>query len=308
MLGSMIATFFGIFLLIVASVPAIPLPEAPEVTELDVTNKSFPSYRPHVDDGSLLLKAREATNDQCVDLTLAQAKTIPNFWQKVQSYADERYGKGSRNILMYDKHYPDVHSAKVCVTSQAVQIKTTEGSPSCQTNNGTTGGVISGTHGIVSVMIQQGFTGTSSFTISEAASIGITNAFRVRMKFPDVVNTRGGPTAFDVSFNEMVTTTFNMTVLSDQTCQAMEVVHSCTLQGIGEIPFIASGKFWIEYDDKTYDHLENKKTRDGHYKFEVDFEDVLPAVSQRTINAFFKGSFSTSSHGHYKAVCTGGTG
>ncbi|GAW08884.1 hypothetical protein LENED_010992 [Lentinula edodes] len=263
----------------------MPLPEAPEVTELDVTNKSFPSYRPHVDDGSLLLKAREATNDQCVDLTLAQAKTIPNFWQKVQSYADERY----------------------------------EGSPSCQTNNGTTGGVISGTHGIVSVMIQQGFTGTSSFTISEAASIGITNAFRVRMKFPDVVNTRGGPTAyatitntqsanFDVSFNEMVTTTFNMTVLSDQTCQAMEVVHSCTLQGIGEIPFIASGKFWIEYDDKTYDHLENKKTRDGHYKFEVDFEDVLPAASQRTINAFFKGSFSTSSHGHYKAVCTGGTG
>lgn len=129
------------------------------MTELDVTNKTFPSNRPHVDDGSLLLKAREATNDQCVDLTLAQAKTsmcmislhffkalmswaVPNFWQKVQSYADERYGKGSRNILMYDKHvrvlpldstycslilskYPDVHSAKVCVTSQAVQIKTT---------------------------------------------------------------------------------------------------------------------------------------------------------------------------------------
>ncbi|KAJ3849546.1 hypothetical protein EV368DRAFT_85445 [Lentinula lateritia] len=301
----------------------MPLPEAFEVSQLDATNSSFPSYRPYVDDRSLPWKAREAANDQCVDLTLAQAKTIPNFWQKVQSYADERYGKGSRNILMYDKHvrvlplaltycplilskYPDIHPAKVCVTSQA-------------TNNGTTGGIISGTHGIVSVMIQQGFTGTSSFTISEAASIGITEAFRVRMKFPDVVNTRGGPTTyatitntqsanFDISFNEMVTTTFNMTVQSDQACQAMEVVRACTLQGIGEIPFIASGKFWIEYDDKTYDHLENKKTHDDHYKFEVDFEDVLPAASQRTIKAFFKGSFSTSSHGHYKAVCTGGTG
>ncbi|KAH7875671.1 uncharacterized protein C8R40DRAFT_1069261 [Lentinula edodes] len=296
----------------------MPLPEAFEVPQLDATNKSFPSYRPYVDDRSLPLKAREATNDQCVDLTLAQAKTIPNFWQKVQSYADGRYGKGSRKILMYDKHYPDVHPAKVCVTSQAVQIKTT-GSPSCQTNNATTGGIISGTHGIVSVMIQQGFTGTSSFTISEAASIGITNAFRVRMKFPDVVNTRGGPTAyttitntqsanFDISFNEMVTTTFNMTVQPDQNCQAMEAVRSCTLQGIGEIPFIASGKFWIEYDDKTYDHLVNEKTHDDHYKFEVDFKDVLPAASQRTIKAFFKGSFSTSSHGNYSAVCTGGSG
>ncbi|KAF8824784.1 hypothetical protein HHX47_DHR7000743 [Lentinula edodes] len=187
----------------------MPLPEAFEVPQLDATNQSFPSYRPYVDDRSLQpLKAREATNDQCVDLTLAQAKTsmcmislhffkaliscaVPNFWQKVQSYADGRYGKGSRKILMYDKH---------------------------------------------------------------------------------------------------------------------EAVRSCTLQGIGEIPFIASGKFWIEYDDKTYDHLVNEKTHDDHYKFEVDFKDVLPAASQRTIKAFFKGSFSTSSHGNYSAVCTGGSG
>ncbi|KAJ3784723.1 hypothetical protein GGU10DRAFT_400643 [Lentinula aff. detonsa] len=321
MLSSVIAAFSGISLLVLAGVSTMPLPEI--VPHQDVMHEVFERDRVFVDDQNLFLEPRDAESDsRCRDLTLAEAKTIPN-WEGILAYADERYGKGSRNILMYDKHYPNVRPAKVCVPSQVVPIKLT-GSPSCKTTNATDGGNISGTHGIASIMIQQGLTLTSSFTISDAASMGLTNAFRAKIKFPDFGSTRGGPTVFatitntqsanfEVKFDDMVTTTFNMTVKEGQTCQAMESVVSCTLQGTGEVPFIASGIIWFQYDDKTYDHIEynEKKPHSKHYKSHVlavqlNMTEVLPEAAQRTTTATFKGSFLTTSHGQYKAVCTGG--
>ncbi|KAJ3730920.1 hypothetical protein DFJ43DRAFT_1189539 [Lentinula guzmanii] len=341
MLGSVIAAFSGISLLVLARVSTMPLPEI--VPHQDVMHEVFERDRAFVDDQNLFLEPRDAESDsRCRDLTLAEAKTIPN-WEGILAYADERYGKGSRNILMYDKHYPNVRPAKVCVPSQVVPIKLT-GSPSCKTTNATDGGNISGTHGIASIMIQQGLTLTSSFTISDAASMGLTNAFRAKIKFPDFGSTRGGRQclqrlpirspqsessstfalqpnflvnfslpSFEVKFDDMVTTTFNMTVKEGQTCQAMESVVSCTLQGTGEVPFIASGIIWFQYDDKTYDHIEynEKKPHSKHYKSHVlavqlNMTEVLPEAAQRTTTATFKGSFLTTSHGQYKAVCTGG--
>ncbi|KAJ3995051.1 hypothetical protein F5050DRAFT_372298 [Lentinula boryana] len=317
MLGSVIAAFSGISFLVLARVSTMPLPEI--VPHQDVMREIFERDRAFVDDQNLFLEPRDAESDsRCRDLTLAEAKTMPN-WEEILAYADKRYGKGSRNILMYDKHYPDVHPVKVCVPSQVVPIKLT-GPPSCETTNATDGGNISGTHGIASIMIQQGLTLTSSFTVSNAASMGLTNAFRTKIKFPDIGTTRGGPTVFvtftntqaenfEIKFDDMVTTTFNMTVKEGQTCQAMETVRSCTLQGTAEVPFTATGIIWVQYDDRTYDHIEyneKKKPHSKHYKFKLNMTEVLPEAAQRTVTATFKGSFLTTSHGQYEAVCTGG--
>ncbi|KAJ3841172.1 hypothetical protein F5878DRAFT_639798 [Lentinula raphanica] len=236
-------------------------------------------------------------------------------WDTLLEIARKRYGKGSRNILVYDEHYPEVDSAKVCVPSHAIPIQL-DGSPSCHVSNASAGGEITGTHGIVSVRIETGHRGSSISEIGEAAAYGDLGSFTARFWFPigglrnrmATIATRFINEQFariELSINDMVSTIYNMTVQDGQSCQAVETIQTCTFKGTGKIPFTASGNVWFEYDDRTYNHeLENSKHQSKHYKYAFDLTEVLPDESQRTLYATFGGAFNVESHGRYEAVCT----
>ncbi|KAJ3711405.1 hypothetical protein C8R42DRAFT_360932 [Lentinula raphanica] len=296
----------------------MPLPDSLEIVVQDALverDQGFP-----VD--TYVLHPRDATPDsressRCHNLTSTeQIEKLPH-WDTILKAMDERYGAGDRNILVYDKHYPEVLPAKVCVPASAIPVQVF-GVPTCRTINITTGGMITGTHGVVSVNGETGMESSDAVSITEAASFSDLGNFRARFKYPDGVQIRRASRSFymnfvnvqsqsfEVTHQNKVNTIYNITVQEGQSCQAMEAVQACTFQGTGRIPFIASGIIWAEYIDLTYDHREHTKHHSKHYKYKINITEVLPDDAQRTMYATFKGSFSTTTRGQYKAVCTGG--
>ncbi|KAJ4480189.1 hypothetical protein J3R30DRAFT_3701561 [Lentinula aciculospora] len=295
----------------------MPLPEAPQqndIHELLEPDQAF--YGDKVQ--SLVLEPRKqaATDPQCRDLALEQVQSVKEFWSAFVTYVDERYGNGTRKYLTIDNHYEDVRSPRVCTTSAVIQVKLKDPSSNCDVVNVTAGGNISGTHGIMSLMIQMGLKGTSTYTINEQARIGLRDAFRASIRLPDIVSGREQYTStasiinsqyasFEVQYEETVTTTFNVTVAENQTCEAVQAVRSCNLQGTGKMPLVVKGKIWVEFEDRTYDHWQFDKknvTADKkHFKFDVDTEEIKPSL--RTLYSTFEGSISTISHEQYKSVC-----
>ncbi|KAJ3754725.1 hypothetical protein EV360DRAFT_73471 [Lentinula raphanica] len=230
-------------------------------------------------------------------------KTI---WERKSQYLDHQ-------DWTLSVQYPEVDSAKVCVPSHAIPIQL-DGSPSCHVSNASAGGEITGTHGIVSVRIETGHRGSSISEIGEAAAYGDLGSFSARFWFPigglrnrmSTIASRFINEQFariELSFNDMVSTIYNMTVQDGQSCQAVETIQTCIFKGTGKIPFTASGNVWFEYDDRTYNHeLENSKHQSKHYKYAFDLTEVLPDESQRTLYATFGGTFNVESHGRYKAT------
>ncbi|KAJ3976091.1 hypothetical protein EV361DRAFT_864882 [Lentinula raphanica] len=333
MLSSALRTLLSVFVFfIIARVSTLPL-QVPEFQETSPQDTSpWRDYGFAIDEPSFSLHRRDAdSSSRCHNLTKTeQVEKIPG-WGTLLEFAKKRYGKGGRHILVYDENvrlpyvplghegltlavqYPGVDSARVCISSHAVQIQLSE-PPSCSFTNTSTGGMISGSHGIASVTGQSGYTGSSSSYITQAAAYGDVGSYSARFYYPDVASARVGlystssftnsqSSRIELSINEQVTATYNMTVQDGQSCQAMETVRSCTFKGTGKIPFTASGNVWFEYDDPTYNHeLDNSKHQSKHYKYAFDLTEVLPDASQRTLYATFGGTFSVDSHGQYKAM------
>ncbi|KAJ3825823.1 hypothetical protein F5880DRAFT_1700505 [Lentinula raphanica] len=171
-----------ILIIIVTGASTTPLPEFEEYHDtllwqelgfaIDEPSSFFLHRRDESDSGS-----------HCHNLTKTEQLEKMPGWDTLLEIARKRYGKGSRNILVYDEHYPEVDSAKVCVPSLAIPIQL-DGSPSCHVSNASAGGEITGTHGIVSVRIETGHRGSSISEIGEAAAYGDLGSFTARFWFP----------------------------------------------------------------------------------------------------------------------------
>ncbi|KAJ3794256.1 hypothetical protein GGU11DRAFT_331127 [Lentinula aff. detonsa] len=243
---------------------------------------------------------RRASASNCTLLTEHEAKKLPG-WHKIIEHADNLWGTGKRNIKTNDQHEPD-YPAKICIADK-IQISY-QGAPSCMTENVTTDGLLSGTNGTASVSVTQGFSASSSFSLSESATLGASQSYMTVLNFPEVASTMQDFATsvsitnyvseyFTSSYDEMETVTLLVAVSDGHHCSVIESVTTCTIEGTGELQFIASGYIWFEYVDPVA----------GHYKYPVMLEDVLPDPASRSSYARFRGNTTAISRSSYQATC-----
>ncbi|KIK62770.1 hypothetical protein GYMLUDRAFT_242415 [Collybiopsis luxurians FD-317 M1] len=255
-------------------------------------------YLAHMED---LYQRRDDTASTCTNLTVDEAKTLSG-WDAIVQYADDNWGTGSRSIVTNPSQYPG-SPAEVCITNQAIEA-TLDGDPTCETNNVTTSGQLVGTNGTVAIAVAQGYTATAQFTVSTAATIGLSDTMSVSIKIPEVTDVSESITvstsvtdtqtsSFSAAYSELTTVTVTMTAPAGKTCDAISSVTSCTLQATGEIQYIASGWIWFNYDDKTH----------GHYKWAASLEAILDETD-RSSYATFRGSVVADTHASYQGTCS----
>ncbi|KAJ3993795.1 hypothetical protein F5050DRAFT_1904521 [Lentinula boryana] len=288
-----ISAVLSIFMLFgpLVCVPALPFPGG-EDEVLDIFSRSgggahnlkkFGENLPSL--SSPTQTQRRASASNCTLLTEHEAKKLPE-WHKIIEHADKLWGTGKRNIKTNDEYslFP--------------------GAPSCMTENVTTDGLLSGTNGTASVSVTQGFSASSSFSLSESATIGVSQSYMTMLNFPEVTSTMQDFATsvsitnyvsdyFTSSYDEMETVTLLVAVSDGHNCSIIESVTTCTIEGTGESQFIASGYIWFEYVDPVA----------GHYKYSVMLEDVLPDPASRSSYARFRGNTIAISRSSYQATC-----
>ncbi|KAF8903576.1 hypothetical protein CPB85DRAFT_1226443 [Mucidula mucida] len=238
---------------------------------------------------------------QCGDLSVDDAKKLPG-WDAIEQYANDNWGDGSRKLETNPEDYLS-QPAQFCVTDEVVELSF-EGDPVCQTHTTSTEGKLVGTEGQVSIAVAQGFNTDTSYTVSQASTIGVSSTLGVQIGIPEVADVTESVTVstevtnelsstLDVSYNDVSTVTITMTAPEGQTCTAEATVKTCNMQATGNIRYLATGWVWFNYDDKT----------EGHYKWAAHIDSILTKQDDRSTWAEFKGSMSSDTHAAYEGTC-----
>ena len=102
---------------------------------------------------------------------------------------------------------------------------------------------------------------------SEESSIAIGETVDVKVGIPEIADVTSS-TSLSTTFtntlskstssesNQQTTQTVAIAVAKDKSCKVNFEVKTCTTQGSGQIPFVAEGWVWFEYEDKTEDHYK----------------------------------------------------
>lgn len=238
---------------------------------------------------------------QCAQLSVDEAKTISG-WDAIEQYANDNWGDGSRNIVTNPEDYVD-SPAQVCITDDVVQLSFS-GDPVCQTHTTSSEGTLVGTTGEVDIEVDQGFNTDTSYTVSSASTIGVSNTLTVKVGIPEVADVTDAFTistevtdttssTFDVSYSDMSKVTVKMTAPEGKTCTATTSTKTCNIQATGKIRYLATGWIWFNYDDKT----------EGHYKWAVNIDSVVTNQDDRSSFATFKGSMASNTETSYAGNC-----
>ncbi|KAG7441251.1 uncharacterized protein BT62DRAFT_923471 [Guyanagaster necrorhizus] len=253
-----------------------------------------------VDAQSNGLERRAAS--QCAQLSVDEAKTLPG-WDAIVQYANNNWGDGSRTIVTNPSDYVD-SPAQVCITDDVVELSFS-GDPVCQTHTTSSEGSLVGTSGEVDIEVDQGFNTDTSYTLTTASTIGVSDTLTVKVGVPEVAEVTDALTistevtdttssTFDVSYNDVSKVTIKMTAPEGKTCTATTSTKTCNIQATGNIRYLASGWVWFNYDDET----------DGHYKWAASIEAVLTNQDDRSSFAEFKGSMVANTQTSYAGTCT----
>ncbi|KIK58074.1 hypothetical protein GYMLUDRAFT_705733 [Collybiopsis luxurians FD-317 M1] len=246
----------------------------------------------------------------CVKLSSDDVQKIPG-WKKLESIANDRWGKHKRNIVTNDEHSDTAnYPATICIAEESIKVRFT-GQPTCQSSKTSAGGQVDGTNGTLMLSVAQGFTATSQYTISEAATIGVSGTFLGKLEFPEVADVSDAFTtstsitntqtkSFSTQYSSLDTVTLRVTSPNGKKCDVGTTVKRCTLQGEGEMHLVVFGDVWFEYDSKQAE--KGKESKGKHFKWRLHFEDEL-TVAERTSIAKFKGSVIASTRATYNGTC-----
>ncbi|KIK52497.1 hypothetical protein GYMLUDRAFT_251200 [Collybiopsis luxurians FD-317 M1] len=298
--ATLLAAGLAFFLLRTVSAIPFPVPVEPP--------SRLPSV-PHLHARHVVHYQRSDANAaSCVNLTVEDVKRLPG-WSKLEATANERWGKGDRNVVTNDERENEF-PAQVCIASEHIKVRFT-GQPSCQTNQMPAGGNLTNTNGTLWLSTTQGSTASLQATISQSATIGVNKLFMATLDFPEVASgneafttdtsiTNSLTKSFTSTYNEMATVTLMMSVFDGKKCDAKTTVKHCTLQGTGEMRLIANGYVLFEYEDKVAEKGGDKK--DKHFKWPLKLEDVL-TEDERSSSATFQGSFVSTTRATYNGTC-----
>ena len=140
--------------------------------------------------------------------------------------------------------------------------------------------------------------------LAEEASLAIGETVSVKVGIPEVADVTS-TTSVEAKFtntlsttetsenNQQTTQTVAIAVPNGKTCKVNFDVTTCTTQGSGQVPFVATGWVWFEYDDKT----------EGHYKWALKIDDIVANKDDRSTFLKFDAQVKSDTNGEYKADC-----
>lgn len=236
----------------------------------------------------------------CSALSSDDVQKLPG-WDTLNQKARDNWGTGSRKVVTNDKDLPE-QPAQVC--AEDAGDMTINGDPQCTTQSQTLDTTVTGTNGTATVSQTTGTKYSSSQTVSQMASIAIGETVSVPIRIPKIANMTEA-TSLTATFtntlsntetsesNQQTTQTVAIAVPKDSTCGVSFDVTTCTTQGSGQVPFVATGWVWFEYDKKTK----------GHYKWALNIDDILSNKDDRSTFMKFNAQVSTDTNGEYEATC-----
>ncbi|KAK0476971.1 hypothetical protein IW261DRAFT_1487923 [Armillaria novae-zelandiae] len=308
------AAAFITFLTALSGVTALPFSQLVRSLPRDIAHIAVDEARGHYlafkRDGSLYGRypvdaetsiVERSGASQCAQLSVAEAQTIPG-WNDIVQYANSNWGSGSHNIVTNPTDYVD-SPAQVCITDDVVQLSYS-GDPVCQTHTTTSQGSLVGTEGEVNIEVDQGFNSDSSYTVSSASTLGVSNTLSVKIGVPEVAEVTDAFTVstsvtdttsstIDTSYSDTGKVTIKMTAPEGKTCTAVTSTKTCNIQASGQIRYLATGWIWFNYDSATH----------GHYKWAVSIEAVVTNQDDRSSFATFKGSMVANTETSYAGNC-----
>ncbi|SJL15957.1 uncharacterized protein ARMOST_19469 [Armillaria ostoyae] len=307
-------TTFITLLSALSGVTTLPLSEFVGILPRDITHvavdETHRDYLAFKRDGSLYgrypVNVESSSLDrrassQCGKLSVDESKTLPG-WDAIEKYANDNLGNGSRNIVTNPTQYLD-QPALVCITNDVSEL-TFSGDPTCQMQNASADGGSVGASGEVDIEVDQGFSTNTSYTITNASTIGVSQTLTAEIGVPEIAKvtneltisaevTGTASSSFDVSYSNVRKITVKVTAPEGKNCTTKTSTNTCNIQASGNIRYLASGWIWFNYNDVTK----------GHYKWGVQIEAVLTNQDDRSSFAAFKGSMVAVTKTHYASTC-----
>jgi len=255
---------------------------------------------------SVLIYAR---GSNCSPLTLEQLKGLPG-WPKIEKYASDTYGDGGVNIVVNPPEYLD-SPAVVCSQDGVVQIQV-EGEPTCSTSTNHMVGQIDGTEGEHELDLEQSYSNTGSWSVTQESSLSIGAELSISVGIPAIEEVSAKITtsttfsnslgkSFSTTVTEVSKQSVKYHVASGQKCDGTLTTKVCNIQGKGSTAFVASGYVWFNYEDSR--PPKSDPNGSSHYKYAIDIASVLTDINDRSSTMSFSGSMATSSESHSDVIC-----
>ncbi|TFK95469.1 hypothetical protein BDV98DRAFT_587065 [Pterulicium gracile] len=190
-------------------------------------------------------------------------------------------------------------AALVCVDNKPAVLYA-DATPSCSSRESSTGGQLVGISGQVTISYTQGY----STSVTESTMLGSSLTANVGFKFFDLLDVGASMTTttqvtntvsegFTVTESSSETQSITMQAQEGKYCQLRFSNRSCNVRGSGQVRYISSGCFWFNYNDET----------EGHYRWAVNIEAIVPDLNRRSATATVRGMVSGDSTSDYQGSC-----
>ncbi|KAF7368213.1 hypothetical protein MVEN_00141100 [Mycena venus] len=240
----------------------------------------------------------------CNPLSADDVKTLPAY-ATLLSTAQANWGDGSFNLVTNDPSLPN-SPALSCVQTDPVTISL--GTPACTTSNQELDGTLQ-SNGSVTAQTTEGTTATASITVTKESQFSSGSSTQVGFSIPDfpigisetlsfsttLSNTLSYSSTSTANTQQSQTITYNP--IPGEDCHLELTAETCNAVGTGEVLIVATGTVWFEFNDRT----------DGHYKWGLVLEDVVPDVSQRSSPMSVQVQINSNTNANYMQTCNSGS-
>jgi len=283
----------------VGAVPGDPCDNGSSSTDASSSSASLPPSTSAAPARRSKNKGKRSGFSTCQTVTLDQYNTSP-MKQAIEAMATTNWG-GDFEVAVNPSDFPD-NPLHFCYTSDPVDA-TFDNPPTCSTQQSNiAGNVVNGTAD-VTLSINQGITSTHAVTTEKSASIASSTEIGITLGVPaideasikETVTITGTLTKGDTqttALNQQTTETVVAHATKPGPCNIQLNVTSCTASASANVPAFYTGSVWFNYPD----------TRDGHFKWSLNIDAVLPA-DQRSDNVTLTDKITSQNNGQFTSEC-----
>ncbi|KAJ3563530.1 hypothetical protein NP233_g8884 [Leucocoprinus birnbaumii] len=219
---------------------------------------------------------RDDSGSRCSVLSLDDAKKMPGF-SKIEQYATDTWGDGSRNIVVNPEDFPDA-PANACVDSTPTKLDIS-GEPQCTTQTNSAKIISTNADGTETHFMnysQRNLHAESSFSTGASFTVGleVPELFQASATYEfstSVTNSQGK--TFETTTNNQQTTESTINNKADSNCTNSLQVTTCKQNGSGKLRVAGTGFVWFNFDDAVATIGGDPK--DKHFKWAVSIDEVL---------------------------------
>ncbi|KAJ6566261.1 hypothetical protein B0H19DRAFT_1137262 [Mycena capillaripes] len=240
----------------------------------------------------------------CNTLYAENVKDLPAY-ETLLSTAQKNWGDGSFNLVTNDPDLPD-DPALSCVQTGAVTISLVN--PNCTTSTQKLVGTLQ-SNGSITAQTTEGTNATATFTVTDESDLSSGSSSQVLFSIPDFPIGLSETLSFSTNLSNILSYSSTSSVTTQQIqnitstptpgkdCHMELTTETCHAVGTGVVLFEATGTVWFEYNDQV----------DGHYKWNLDLEDVIPDASQRSSPMFVQVQINSNTNIDYTQICNSGS-